>query len=144
MRITLSGTDDIHEAFSQLVPKIQAKTISRLAQTVYADVRKGADRHTKTGSLYASINLRRQNDSTYWVFHQLQKAPYAPFVHWGSKPHVIRPRKRKALRWASGGAFRFAKFVNHPGYQGDPYMVTALNAAPQHFAAIVKAIQSEV
>ena len=38
-------------------------------------------------------------------------APYALFVHDGTKPHQILPRAKKALRWTSGGKFVFASVL---------------------------------
>ncbi|WP_371374391.1 hypothetical protein [Sporomusa aerivorans] len=52
-------------------------------------------------------------------------APYALFVHEGTKPHQILPRAKKALRWASGGKFVFAKGVWHPGTQKDQFLYEA-------------------
>lgn len=44
---------------------------------------------------------------------------YATAVHEGSSPHVIRPRRKKALSWP--GARHPVKKVNHPGFKGDPW-----------------------
>lgn len=57
-------------------------------------------------------------------------APQALWVEEGTKAHVIRPRKKKALRWASNGTgaegWRFAKKVNHPGTKAKPFLKPAL------------------
>jgi hypothetical protein len=58
-------------------------------------------------------------------------------VHWGTRPHKIRPKTKKALRWAQGGAFQFAREVNHPGYRGDPWMIRAADDAIRQFAAVI-------
>jgi len=52
----------------------------------------------------------------------------AIFVHFGTKPHTIEPKNKKALRWVDGGVFRFAKKVRHPGYRGDPFLYDAARA----------------
>lgn len=44
-------------------------------------------------------------------------APHATFVELGTKPHKIRPKYRKALRWPVEGGFAFARSVDHPGTQ---------------------------
>lgn len=43
--------------------------------------------------------------------------PYAAIHQFGgrTRPHVIRPKHRKALRWGSGAAAHFATEVHHPG-----------------------------
>lgn len=50
---------------------------------------------------------------------------YAIFVHEGTKPHVIKPRNKKALYWK--GAEHPVKKVNHPGSRPNPFMERALN-----------------
>lgn len=52
-------------------------------------------------------------------------ADYALYVHEGSGPHVIRPRKAKALRFQIGGRTIFAKLVNHPGTKPRPFLRNA-------------------
>lgn len=42
-------------------------------------------------------------------------AAHASYVEEGTPPHQIRPKHRKALRWAVEGGFLFARVVNHPG-----------------------------
>jgi HK97 gp10 family phage protein len=56
-------------------------------------------------------------------------APYASFVEKGTKPHVIRPRFRKALRWAAvGGGFAFSRNgVRHPGTQPTKFLENAVD-----------------
>jgi len=56
---------------------------------------------------------------------------YALAHHQGTRPHVIRPVRKKALRFVSGGAVVFATSVNHPGTRPNPYLVSAL----RHVAA---------
>lgn len=39
----------------------------------------------------------------------------ARYLEYGTRPHVIRPRNARALRFVSGGRVVFARAVNHPG-----------------------------
>jgi hypothetical protein len=77
----------------------------------------------------------------------------AVFLEDGTRPHVIRPRKAKALRWpAKGtpvtlggrartgavrslgrGAFAFAKIVHHPGTKAQPFLIPAARKAMSTF-----------
>jgi phosphatidylserine/phosphatidylglycerophosphate/cardiolipin synthase-like enzyme len=113
-----------------------AKTGDELFDLLYA----AADKHTKTGGMIRSLNSTLKGN-TYTIEHSLQKAPHAAFVHWGTRPHVIKPRNKKALRFPVGGAFAFARQVNHPGYKGDPYFVTIATPERVHslFAAFLTA-----
>lgn len=44
----------------------------------------------------------------------------------GTRPHIIRPKKAKVLRWEDAGGVHFAKFVRHPGTQPQDWMKRAL------------------
>lgn len=63
--------------------------------------------------------------------------PHTVLVHNGSRPHVIRPRRRRSntgngppyLRFEIGGRVVYARMVNHPGYKGNPFLTDALRQA---------------
>lgn len=70
----------------------------------------------------------------------IANAPYAADVEYGTKPHDIVPKTKKALAW--GGARRltgslragakpdhFAKRVHHPGTKPKPYLVPGAKKA---------------
>lgn len=61
------------------------------------------------------------------VFLNETIAPYGAYVHDGARPHVIKPRNKKALRWVRGNAFIFARRVHHPGWKADPFIYDALS-----------------
>ena len=48
--------------------------------------------------------------------------PYAVFVEFGTRPHIIRPVRAQALRFEVGGEIVFAKLVRHPGTRPQPFM----------------------
>jgi hypothetical protein len=52
--------------------------------------------------------------------------PYALYEHDGTRPHIIRPRKKKVLRFPAGGGVVFARSVNHPGTTGSFFLARAL------------------
>ena len=93
----------------------------------------------KTGHLGRSISPAGLTDT-----HAIVKATagYAAFVELGTKPHVIRPRNKRALAWAAtaggrrlsgrartGATMRFAKKVNHPGTKPQPYLLPGARLA---------------
>lgn len=56
--------------------------------------------------------------------------PHTLLVHNGSRPHVIRPRRRGGyLRFVVDGRVVYARMVNHPGYKGNPFLTDALKQA---------------
>lgn len=54
--------------------------------------------------------------------------PATLFVINGTKPHQIRPRRAKALRFSVGGATVYALVVNHPGTKPNDFLGKALLA----------------
>jgi hypothetical protein len=98
----------------------------------------------KTGNLGRSIGI---GAVTATSAETKATANYAAFVELGTRPHVIRPRNRKALRFAVGGNARltgsprsgapvvFARKVNHPGTKPKPYMVPGAEKAVRSLGA---------
>ena len=121
------------------VARAVQSALKRTGDDVFDLLYTAADKHTDKGDLIKSLKAK-YTPGLYAINHDLTIAPHAEFVHWGSPPHVIRPSKRKALRFPVGGAFAFARMVNHPGYKGDPYFVTI--ATPQRVTSIFDAFLS--
>jgi hypothetical protein len=106
----------------------------------------------KTGNLARTIHLGAVTPTRA---ETIASADYAAFVELGTRPHEIRPRNRKALRWAadgasarlsgtprSGGRVRFAKRVMHPGTRAQPFMIPGAKKAVEGAglkSAVVKA-----
>lgn len=85
------------------------------------------DAPMRTGRLKASIHpdpVRRSSllriDSGVSA-----DAPYAAPVHEGARPHVIRPRYARALRFEVEGRVVFAQRVNHPGNRPNRFLSNA-------------------
>ena len=51
---------------------------------------------------------------------------YAAAVHEGAAPHIIRPRRKKALKFTMGGRTVIVRSVRHPGNKARPWLMTAL------------------
>lgn len=64
---------------------------------------------------------------------------YAADVEYGTAPHVITPKNKRALYWP-GAAHPVAK-VNHPGTRPRPFMRPALELAPIFFSKNLRKIQ---
>ncbi len=145
IEINVAGLDAVRATFAPLVPEVQQKVLRGLAQVAFDTAQRQVDTHTQTGALARSLRLRSDGDDGWIIDHDQQHAPYAVFVHWGTKPHIIRPREKKALRWPSGQGgktgFVFAKWAKHPGYAGDPWLVQAADEAVRQFDAIVKRVE---
>lgn len=90
----------------------------------------------KTGYLQRTIQPGTLTDTSAEV---KATANYAAYVEFGTKPHIIRPKNRKALRWPlsrrlsgrarSGSGFAFAAIVHHPGTKPHPFLIAGAKAA---------------
>lgn len=125
------------------VKTLDGRTVQLLAQFAFDESQRGAGRHSKTGALFQSLYNRNTGNGRA-VGHDTGRAPHAEFVLLGARPHDIRPSKKKALRWASGGKFFFSKLVHHPGNRADPYLFQAGDAALRNFSAFVDKAFKEI
>lgn len=145
IELNIQGIEAIRATFARLVPEVQSKVLKGLAQVAFDTAQRQVDTHTQTGALARSLRLRSDGDDGWIIGHDQQHAPYAPFVHFGTRPHIIRPREKKSLRWPSGAGgktgFVFAKWAKHPGFSGDPWLVQAADEAVRQFDAIVKRVE---
>jgi len=127
--VTVEGIRELLFDLREFPDQIQQKTVDRLSQIAYDAARQGAGRHIRTGALWQSVFNRPLTKTSRIVEHDRGRAPHAVFVIQGTRPHVIVPRYKQALRWPTATGFAFAKRVNHPGYAGDPYMDRAADKA---------------
>lgn len=80
-----------------------------------------------TGRLRASIRIESRRTFTFRSVYTVgSDVSYAPMVHDGTRPHVIRPKRAQALRFRVGGRIVYAKVVNHPGTRARPFLDRAL------------------
>lgn len=80
-----------------------------------------------TGRLRASIRVERRSVlglRMRWTIGS--DVEYAPMVNDGTRPHVIRPKNAKVLRFKVGGQTVFARVVHHPGTRAQPFLDRAL------------------
>lgn len=80
-----------------------------------------------TGRLRASIKGKASRTWTLRPqFTVSSNVDYAPMVHDGTRPHIIRPRTKQVLKFNVGGQTVFAKVVHHPGTRARPFLDRAL------------------
>ena len=140
VQLEISGLEDvglIRRLMINLVPGLKNQIIRQLSTELLTHAQTEADTHTKTGALVRSIRMQKQGEG-YRIQADPTVAPHALFVHWGTRPHEIKPRRKRALRWPSGNRFVFAQRVNHPGYAGDPFLETARARVSADFNRIAR------
>ena len=85
-----------------------------------------ADTPVKTGNLGRTIAEIPQQYTPYRVTGGVEAtADYAAAVHEGSRPHTIRPRNAKSLRFVWHGRVVYRKSVWHPGTKARPFLRNA-------------------
>ena len=122
IEIRIDGAEKVESVLNGKLDAIDP-ALRDTGDAIFERIWAAADKHTKTGAMARSLK-NAFSAGEYRIWHDMQHAPHAAFVHWGSRAHDIKPKNRKALRWPGRGGFIFAKFVRHPGYKGDPYFVT--------------------
>lgn len=55
---------------------------------------------------------------------------YAEYVSEGTRPHVIKPRRAKALRFTVGGRVVYATKVDHPGTKPNSWWNDSIRRLP--------------
>lgn len=83
----------------------------------------------RTGRLMSSIRLEEgRTKRSPWVQVTAggRGIRYTMFEHDGTPPHVIRARRKKALRFVMDGQVVFRSKVNHPGTTGTLFLTMAL------------------
>jgi hypothetical protein len=136
--IRIDGLAETIVEIRDLPEKVERRVILDMSQIAYDTIQQGAGRHRgSTGALFQSLYNRSVSPLARQVGHDSQRAPHAQFVIHGTRPHIIRPKDKKALRWVMGNRFIFAKFVRHPGNKADNYIDRAADDAVRQFSAIV-------
>ena len=140
MSVTVKGLTQLRSRFEAIKPN--PNLMRNLALSAIREQKALVPR--KTGNLGRSIGIGAVTDR---LAETVATANYAVFVELGTKPHVIVPRVKKVLRFAtggnatlsgrprSGGQVVFARRVNHPGTRAQPFMVPGAKKAVQEFGA---------
>ena len=87
----------------------------------------------KTGHLRRSISTK-MGDMEATIHTSNLK--YAPMVEFGTRPHIIRAKNKKALYWK--GVSHPVKQVNHPGSKAKPYLIPAFEKEVPYFVEKLK------
>ena len=119
----------------ELGEPLARKALARTAVELEKYVRDEGMPHFKDGGMNSALFKRKRQGGDMWdIGYDLRRAHYAVYVLFGTKPHQIYPKNKKALRWAAGGKFIFAKSVNHPGNKSD----NSLERAKEKFVPTFK------
>jgi phage gpG-like protein len=120
--------------------KVNTKVSEAVRESTFNIEKYAKDNLTKNGSVDTGL-LRNSINSkiTLLTGTVSTNTKYARIVEEGSKPHIIRPKKKKFLYW--NGASHPVKQVKHPGSKPKPYMIPALEKEEPNF---IKALTNAV
>lgn len=93
-----------------------------------------------TGRLRSSIVHRTEGGGRTTGVVVGTNVSYAADVEYGTAPHVILPKNKKALYWP--GAAHPVSRVNHPGTRAQPFMRPALELAPIFFSQNISRLRA--
>lgn len=74
-----------------------------------------------TGRLRNSIKVISTEDGLL-----ISMVDYGKYVEFGTPPHIITPKEKKALKFKIGTNEIFAKKVKHPGTRPNPFIRTTI------------------
>jgi hypothetical protein len=118
-----SNNQNVKEAIRKSTLSIESKAKSNLT----------SNGSVVTGHLRRSVTHKLNN--TEGIVHT-SNVKYARGVEEGVKPHIIRPKNKKALYWA--GAKHPVKSVNHKGSKAKPYLIPAFEEEKPKFMENLK------
>lgn len=96
-----------------------------------AEVKRGGRKVLNRSAILCPVDTGRLRAAGRIKLKELSRGPvavveypvsYAAAVHDGTRPHIIRARRGKALRFMVDGQFVFATAVRHPGTQPAPFL----------------------
>jgi len=97
--------------------KMHRLVSDRLADYAFKSMKEKAPK--RTGKLRKSIRKVRRSFEAY-VFPTV---PYALYVEYGTRPHLIRPVRASVLRFETrSGEIVYTRLVRHPGTKPQPFI----------------------
>lgn len=94
-------------SIEEAMPKIAIRFQNALVRACPVDT--GVTRNSIRVSVRGESLTVRMNEEGKWI-------------EFGTPPHVIKPKSRKALKFKAGGETVFAKEVHHPGTRPNPFI----------------------
>jgi hypothetical protein len=117
IEITVKGIKDI-KIFTEKEKDLLQKGFETGMHWLFEQSQNIVSEHVRTGNLGASGRVIIPG---FLQGELVWSATYASYLQEGTKPHVIRPKRKKALRWIVEGVTYFSKKVQHPGTMPVPY-----------------------
>ena len=111
------------------------KAVKKSAFNIEAKAKNNLKANRSVVTRHLTRNVATQMGDLEATIHT-SNVKYAVIVEKGSKPHIIRPKNKKALYWE--GAKRPVKMVNHPGSRAKPFLIPAFESEKDKFIENLK------
>lgn len=145
LSVRFVGLDQLIDAVRKApdaVREVLDVSVLEAAEIIREDAQSVHRYKTRFGALDRSVIARQTGPAQAEIRLDSAIAPYAVYVHEGTRAHVIEPVKRKALWFETrGGTFRFARGVEHPGTKADRFLY---ESAERNRARVESRIQAGV
>jgi HK97 gp10 family phage protein len=126
--VKIEGLSEIQRAI-RMAPAMTTKEVSKAIQksifTVQSNAIKEAPANKQVGQGARLKGSFRAQMTSVLRGEVTSNAPYAIFVHEGTRPHPIAVVNKKVLANKRLGQF-FGKRVQHPGTRPNPFMMRAI------------------
>lgn len=132
--LTIQNANQLMRTFNRAPAVASAeykKSLERIAAKVTSEAQKlsPVGKHKGGGNLRQSIRYAPYGSYAYMV---RVNASYGAYVEYGTKPHLIVPKTKKALAFNVGGNRVITKRVNHPGTKAQPFFRPAIKIAEDY------------
>lgn len=128
---TVSTSFDLNRTAIQRMLRLPGgivwRDMTRRVERVEAEVRRRAPGSMGQGANITAQIRRGPGGDFQGVINS--RHPASLYVLGGTRPHVIRPVRARALKFTVGSQTVFAKVVMHPGTQPNNFLREALRAA---------------
>jgi|ERR1019366_9509660 hypothetical protein len=125
-KVTIPGLPALQSALANFPaiarPIIQNAIVA--SQAILAKFTTAATVPVRTGYLVQNWGFDIGNLQARWY----PKAAYAPFVEFGTAPHIIKPVNARVLANPKTGEF-FGTLVHHPGTKANPFLERIISSA---------------
>ena len=125
INITVEGIDKLKDVFKKAPEKAERaikRAIQKSTMLILGKAKENIDKMTRTHTGF--LKNKWEVKMTTFKSTLYPTMFYAPYVHEGTKAHIILPVIKKALFWK--GARHPVKKVHHPGTTARPFLRMAV------------------
>jgi hypothetical protein len=118
-----------HQRFLRAHQAMVEREADDAADQIEHHVRQSPGFKPRTGNLQRRTQARVIRRGKHVIVRGSNNARYANAIEGGARPHVIRARRKKTLRFVGRGGIVFRKAVNHPGNKAYRFLYRATMSA---------------